>query len=173
MKKIVIGFILALVLTTPSLAQKNVMVLENPGNKKSFKYYEGDKIEFRTTDSLLVKGLISSIKDTTFILDFYTEMSVRKVMEVQRNRWGVNILSKLLMVGGVGLIALETINGAVSSSGNININTLYIGAGAAGAGALLIPLQKSHHRIGPDQWKLKILPMEGQFNYQKNKTIGF
>lgn len=173
MKNILIIALLSLCTLVPTMAQKNVMVLENPGNKKSYKYYEGDKIELKTSDSITVKGLISSIKDTVFVLDFYTEIAVSKVMEVQRPRWAVNILSKILMLGGAAMVILESVNSAVSSSGNMNMNYLYIGAGAVGAGALLIPLQKSHHTIAPDKWKLKILPMETEFNYQKNKTISF
>lgn len=173
MKKIALAVFFFLAMISLAPAQKNVLVLEKQGNKKNFKYYEGDKIEFRTTDSLMMKGMISSIKDTTITLDFYSEISVKKIAEVQRQRWAINILSKVMMIGGIGLVALEAVNGAISTSGDINPNTLYLGAGIAGAGALLIPLQKSHLYVGPEQWKIKILPAESQFNYQKNKPIQF
>lgn len=173
LKNLMIAVFLTAACSVPALAQKNILVLEKPGNKKNFKYYEGDKIELRTRDSLMIKGMISAVKDSLIVLDFYTEVRIKNIAEVQRPRWGVNILSKVLMIGGIGLIALEAINGAVSSSGNINTNTLYLGAGAAGAGALLIPLQKSHLYIKEGQWKVKILPIESEFKYQKNKTIQF
>jgi hypothetical protein len=156
-----------------AMAQKNVLVLEKPGNKKSFKYFEGDKIELRTKDSLTVKGLVSAIKDTVIVINFYTEVRVSRIAEIQRTRWGVSILSKILMAGGAAMVLVESINGAISSDGNINMNYLYYGAGAAAAGALLIPLQKSHYVIAPEKWKVKILPVDQQFNYQKNKTIQF
>jgi len=165
MKNILIIALLSLFTLVPAMAQKNVMVLENLGNKKSFKYYEGDKIEIKTSDSITLKGLISSIKDSVFVLDFYTEISVRKVIEVQRPRWAVNILSKVLMLGGAAMVILESVNSAVSSSGNMNMNYLYISAGAVGAGALMIPLQNSPHGIAADNWQLMILPMENRFNH--------
>ncbi len=173
MKKVFFILLLSFIAAAPVVAQKNVLVLENLAKKKNFKYYEGDKIELKTTDSLVVKGMISAIKDTVFVLDFYTEISVRKVMSVQRTRWAVSILSKILMIGGAGLVILESVNSAISSTGNMNMNTLYIGAGGAAAGAVLIPLQKAKYNIAPDQWKIKILPVETEFNYQKNKTIQF
>jgi uncharacterized ubiquitin-like protein YukD len=173
MKKILIVALLLFSIIGPALAQKNVLVLENLGTKKNVKYYEGDKIELRTSDSVSVKGLISAIKDTVIVLDFYSEIAISKVVEVQRTRWAISILSKILMIGGAALVVLESVNSAISSSGSLNMNTLYIGAGGAAAGALLIPLQKSRHTIAKDKWKLKILPMETEFNYQKNKTIQF
>ncbi len=157
----------------PVSAQKNVLILENQATKKMFKYYEGDKIEVRTTDSLTVKGMISAVRDSAVVLDFYTELRLDKIREVQRNRMIVNVLSKVLMIGGVGLVAVVGISEAVAGTGNLNMNLLYAGAGGAAAGALLIPLQKSHHYIGPTQWKLKVVPVEKDFNYQKNKTITF
>ena len=172
MKKVIFSGIFLLFLTI-SLVAQNVLVLEKPGNKKNFKYFLGDKIELQTKDSINMKGTITAIKDTVIVLDYYTEFSVSKIKQVSRTRWGVSILSKILMIGGAGLVVVEGINSAISSSGNLNNNILYIGAGAAAAGALLIPLQKARYPIAPDKWKLKILEVDKQFNYQKNKPIKF
>lgn len=148
-------------------AQKNVLILENQAREKIIRYYEGDKIEVRTSDSITLKGMISSITDSAMVLDFYTEVKLTKVREVQRNRMFVNVLSKVLMIGGVGLVAVVGISEAVSGSGNLNMNLLYTGAGVAAAGALLIPLQKSNHPIGPEQWNLRVLPVDKDVYYPK------
>jgi hypothetical protein len=173
MKKTFLVISLILISVVLCSAQKNVVVLEKPGNVKNFKYFEGDKIEIQTTDSLEVKGMITAIRDTSIVMNFYTEVSINKIKTVYRTRWAVSILSKVLMIGGVGLVLVEAVNGAISSNGNMNENYLYIGAGTAAAGALLIPLQKAKYHIAPDKWKIKILPIDKEFQYQKNKTIQF
>jgi hypothetical protein len=154
-------------------AQKNVLVVEKSGNVRSFKYFEGDKIEVHTTDSLELKGMITAIKDSSFVLDFYTEVSLSKVKTVLRTRWAISIISKVLMIGGAGLVIIEAVNGAISSNGSMNENSLYIGAATAAAGALLIPWQKARFDILSAEWKIKILKTEQDHNYQKNKTIRF
>lgn len=163
MKKMILAFALVFSILAPALAQKNILVLERPGNTKNFKYFVGDKIELVTIDSLTRKGVISAINDSVFVLDYYTEVPLKSVAQIQRDRWALKILSRVMMIGGVGLIALEAVNGAISSDGNINPNTLYAGAGIAAGGILLIPLRKSHYYISPDQWKIKILSANTQF----------
>lgn len=173
MRRVILLVALLLLINATGFAQKNVLVLEKPGNKKSYKYFEGDKIELQTTDSLSFKGMITSIKDTVIVLDFYTGLEINRIKEVHRTRWAISILSKVLMMGGAGLIVVEAVNSAISTSGSLNTNYLYYGAGAAAVGALLIPLQKARYQIASDKWKIKVLQIDKEFNYQKNKTISF
>jgi hypothetical protein len=173
MKKILLLVSLVLISFTALFAQsRNVMVLENLAKGKNFKYFEGDKIEVETTDSVTVKGMITAIKDSTFVLDFYSEISIHKIKTVYRTRALISILSKVMMIGGAGLVILEAVNGAISSS-SMNENLLYTGVGITAAGALMIPFQKAKYPIGPGQSKLKILAIDTQFDYQKNKSIKF
>jgi hypothetical protein len=172
MKKSIFVFVFLFVALTAVMSQ-NILVLEKPGIKKNYKYNKGDKIELRTADSVSVKGMITAITDTTIILDFYTEIKIRHIIQISRPRWGVSILSSALLYGGIGLLVVEALNGALSNSGTINSNVLYGGAVAAAAGALMFPLHKARFPITKDKWRLKVLEVEKEFNYQKNKPIKF
>jgi hypothetical protein len=171
MKKIALWSMLVLVTLQPVISQ-NILVLEKPGVKKNFKYKEGDKIDLKTRDSITLKGMITSIKDTLITLNFYTEVRLHNVMQVTRTRWAISILSKVLLIGGAGMIIVEALNGAISNTPS-NTNFYYYGAGAAAAGALTYPLEKARYPIGPDKWRLKVLVVEKEFNYQKNKPVKF
>jgi hypothetical protein len=171
MKKIIIAALFLLAPLIPVLSQ-NILVMEKAGFKKNYKYNQGDKIMLKTKDSVNVKGMITTISDTSIVLDFYTEIKLRNIIQVNRTRWGISILSKALLIGGAGLVIVEAVNGVINGTG-INTNVLYIGAGAAAAGALLYPFDKSRYTIGPDKWKLKVLQIEKNFEYQKNKPIKF
>lgn len=172
MKKIFLLVVLSLITASSVIAQRNVLVLENLAKAKSFKYFEGDKIEIQTTDSVTVKGMITAIKDTSIVLDFYSEISLHKIKTVYRTRMLISIVSKVLMIGGAGLVILEAVNGAINAN-SLNENVLYTGVGMTAAGALMIPFQKAKYPIGPDQCRVKILAVDKEFDYQKNKTIKF
>lgn len=172
MKKIMILFAILAAGIGPGYAQ-NILVLEKADSKKSFKYREGDKIELRTRDSVAYKGLVTAVKDTVIVVNFSQEVRIANIAQITRPRWLVSIASKVLLIGGAGLIVVQALNGMLSEAGGMSETVLYSGVAAVAVGALMIPFDKSRYVIAPGKWKLKILEVEKEFKYQKNKPINF
>jgi hypothetical protein len=171
--KTLVPAILFFLASTAGVFAQNILVLEKQDFKKSFKYFQGDKIDLRTADSVNLKGQITAIKDTVIMLNFYTEVKLNNIAQVNRPRWLVNILSRVLIIGGAGLILIEAANGILNERGTMNEVVLYGGVAAVAVGALSIPFDKAKYPIAPDKWRLKILTADKEFNYQKNKPITF
>jgi len=94
------------------------LLLEKPGKKKRIRYYVGDEIEFKLKgESNFNKGTIVQFSDTSFYVNAYVEVPLRKV----------EALADRSKVPGVRAMALNTLYVIpvffVISAGNTLFNT--------------------------------------------------
>ena len=163
MVKIGVKYYLTLLILVASLCAgaQQYVVLQKSGAIKNYKYQVGDDITVKVKrGDFVFSGAISQINDSSFVLNSVNEIFISEIKNVYRSRVFVRVLSKALIIAGVGYVALEGVNGVINNySPIISKQTLLAGAILSGSGFVL----KSFYTRSFDtteKYVLKILNFE-------------
>jgi hypothetical protein len=146
-----VGLLIALTLfQAPSLAQKQVVFLQH-GNVVA-RFTEGDRFKFYLKNHQMVEGYITELTDFSLItsgLDTISFLSIEKVnIKKQRGRKFTTKLGGVLLIGGVGYIAIDQLNVLIGSNqggfNDGNQRALIV----AGVGAALLLIKPKYKKVG-------------------------
>jgi len=150
MKKIPV-FLLALILSTPILAQ-NFLVLEKMGTKKRYEYHLHEQIELQLkTDDYFSRVTLLSLADSSIItenqvIDFSSIYAVR----LNKSTGFLKYSGPILMLAGATLLAIDVVNQTAVQGGEYQSSTgIYI------ASASLMGVGAAFTFAGRDKVKLK------------------
>lgn len=159
MKKILLTFFLISFISAVS-AQK-VLVLENLGLGKSYKFFSGDGITVKTKGSgAKISGRISNILDSSIVISNYYVYDLGEIQVIYKDRLGLQIVSSLLMTFGAMFITLDVVNNVINNDHpTIRPNVAIISASSAAAGGAMWLFTKRKCPVDKNQWRLKIIDL--------------
>ncbi|MEI6454697.1 MAG: hypothetical protein WCO93_00275 [bacterium] len=156
-KTCLVLFVLLMALMSEQLSGQNILMLEKIGTLKKYNYQVGDFINILTTSQhLRLKNYLWSIEDSSIMIGTNYTVRLNDIKSVRRDVYFPKLLSKITLIAGAGLIAIDVVNNLINGLPVFNESTLIIGGCLIGAGLVLIPLSHKNLKIGY-QWKLKIL----------------
>lgn len=140
------------------LFSQNILLVEQPGTVKNYKYYAGNNISLKTKDGLVIKGPINIIKDTVIIVDFTNEVSINDIAIVYEQRTLVSLGSALLIGGSAMYLTLDLINGGNKGKSFSENQSWHISLAILAAGIGMRFFAKKKMKIEKGKWRIKILP---------------
>ncbi len=147
-----------IILSSFEMSGQKLLVLEKAGTVKNYKYKTGDKIRIETVrDNLVYMGEITEIKDSSIIIESYTEIKLREICKVFRQRELMRTFSGAAISGGVFYLSLDAVNGVINNDSPIIAKNTLIASGIlVGAGLLMrqFVFRKFETKV---KWRLKIL----------------
>ncbi len=146
-------------LLTQAVWSQNVLILENLNLGKSYKFYTGDKIILKTTDSTgNISGKITDILDSSFIVSNYYVFNLHEISVIYKERLGVEIISNSLIAFGGLFFGLDVVNNIINNDHpTVRTEVAFISAAVAACGGVLQIFAKRKCVIGKNQWRLKII----------------
>lgn len=142
-----------------SVFAQKVLVLENLSIGKSYKYFVGEKIILKTSDSTnKISGRITEILDSSVIISNYYVLNLRKISVIYKERLGIQIISSSLMGFGAMYFVLDVVNNGINNDRPVvRSDVAIISASVAAAGGILQIFAKRKCEISPKKWRLKII----------------
>jgi hypothetical protein len=143
----------------PCLSQQ-VLVLENVVSMKNLKYFEGDNISLRLSGKEdKTMDVLVNMTDSSMVLEVSGEVALSTIRAVYRERWLIQRLSALFMIGGVAYFGIDSFNRLINQEWPMVDNqTLMISTGLVGIGFLILPLKYRRINVG-EKWKFKVLDL--------------
>jgi len=147
-------FLIFILICTTSLSAQNMLVVEKPGTVKNYIYRAGDHIILKTIEGIKISGPINIIRrDSTFVVDFVHELSLKDVEMVYEPRVLLNLGGTALIGGSALYLGLDLIN-----HGGIKINqSFWVSIGVAATGVIMLVFSKKKMRIEEGKWRIKVL----------------
>jgi hypothetical protein len=144
------------------LISQQIFLLERPGTIKNHKYFVGDKIKIQAHDpDTVIKGRITSMQDSSIIINYATEIFISRIDYVIRTRYGFNLLQRIFLTAGFSYVLIATFNGLINNdSPVIDQQTLIISGSIIAAGILLTPLTSRKHKTDNKKWRVKVLDFD-------------
>lgn len=121
------------ILSTAGFSQK-IVAFDKSGKVKRIRYYEGEYISIKTVSKLKIKGIITSIEDSSFSVEG-TKLALDSVSKVYNTQTGLGyqLIANIFILPAVGYIPLITINGLINNDSPVfKQNQLYYGGGFIG-----------------------------------------
>jgi hypothetical protein len=149
---------ICLLLLSSVNAQK-VLVLENMGTGKTYRFFEGNEIAVKTGDtSKKVSGKITDIMDSSIIISNTNSFNLKEISIVYKNRRGIELVSYSLMAFGAMFFILDVVNNGINGDKPmIRADVTLIAAAVSGAGGILQGFTERKCVIRKDKWRLKII----------------
>ena len=124
-------FLLFSVMLSISAFSQKILAFDKSGKVKRIRYYESEYISLKTTSKEKINGIISQIKDSSFVVEGreLTLFSVSKVYSTQTGM-GYQLVANIFILPAIGYIPLITINGLINNDSPVfRSNQLYYGGG--------------------------------------------
>ena len=139
-------------------AQK-VLILENVSIGKSYKFFTGDEIAVRVSDTKKeVSGKITDILDSSIIISNQYVFDLKDIAVVYKKRLGIEILSGSLMTFGGMFFVLDVFNNVINGTHPvIKSDVTLISAALIAAGGALQLITKRKCEVRKNKWRLKII----------------
>jgi hypothetical protein len=149
--------ILLLFVVKDSISQKRMLMLQKKNKNKNVYYKVGDDLTFyRENDSSKITGEILAIEDSAIVFKGYT-VPLHEITALhidQKTRWWLRYkAAQLLLIGGVGYLAIDALNNQEFSN-----ETLVISGSAIGLGLLCKAFNRNRIKIRGNT-KLRILKL--------------
>ncbi|MEI6122226.1 MAG: hypothetical protein WCQ95_01220 [Bacteroidota bacterium] len=157
MKKLLFLCLLS-VLSSLIFAQK-ALIIENQTIGKSFKFFVGDEISLLTRNNPhKISGKISDIYDSSIVISNNYVFDQSQITVVFKGRYGVQIISTLLMSFGAIFIFLDVVNNVINNDHpKIRTDTSIISASSIASGGFLWLFSKRKCPINKNKWRIKII----------------
>jgi hypothetical protein len=145
-----------LLLSGAPLFSQKILLLENIHTMKNFKYYEGNGIIFKLSEShTRVSDNIFNLTDSTIIFEGIGEVKISNICCIYRENWLIDILSSLSLIGGVAYFGVDSFNRMINHEYPvIQTETMLISGGMVVFGLALIPFRYRKITI-TENWRLK------------------
>jgi hypothetical protein len=142
-----------------SAQDKNILVLEKAGGKRSYLYGEGDKIELTLENGLLLKGKISFIDDSLLRVGKGAYFRLSQINTITRFCRGFYQMFNLFFLKtGVPYLAIVSINRSINKEYPVvDQTTLIISGSLLTAGLVSAIFIKKKYKVDNYNWRLKLL----------------
>jgi len=149
---------ICVILLSSVYAQK-VLVLENMGTGKTYRFFEGNKIAVKTSDtSKKVSGKITEILDSSIIISNTYSFDLKEISVAYKNRRSSEVVSYSLMAFGAMFFILDVVNNGINGDKPmVRADVTLIAAAIAGAGGILQGFTERKCVVRKDKWRLKII----------------
>jgi hypothetical protein len=140
-------FLILIVVLLCSLAREisaqNTLRLSYKGlfKTKIYNFYEGETIEFKSRGEHTYKRKsIMNMYDSSVVFKDYTEIILKDItaIKIRKRNPTLRVLNKVSLIGGIGFLSLNTINGMILGHGlSIDERALIVSGSLIGASLLL------------------------------------
>lgn len=148
-------------IVTPEIqAQNYLLLLKKKGSPKNHKFRLGSDISLRSSiRDRKISGTIHLITDTTIIVNFNTEVNIKDISNVYRDRYFFKLFSSVLFIAGGGYFLLDGLNRTINQQYPIiTQNTLIVTGSLIGVGFAFKLMDTRKYRIGKN-WELQLLDL--------------
>ena len=124
-------FLLFCVILSTSAFSQRIVAFDKSGKVKRIRYYEGEYISVKTVAKQKINGIITQIKDSSFLVEGI-ELHVDSVVIVYNSQTGMGyeLIRNIFIIPAIGYMPLITINGLINNdSPIIKQNQFYYGGG--------------------------------------------
>ncbi len=161
--KIIFVFIWFLVLfffIITNVSSQKFLLLDKTGSLKNIKYFSGDLINLSAYDnSLKLEGKISGFTDSTVFINGESEIPIKNISCIQRERFMIRKITKTLYVFGAAYFVLTGFNRLINKDYPVyDKQSIMISGGIVIAGYLMHLLIFKKYKIN-GKWKLTILDL--------------
>lgn len=152
-------FTLFFIALTLSCISQNILVIEKHRAGRNIKFYQNDRITVELKyDQTVLKGRLTTIGDSSFILNEKQEIYLNNIERVYIERFWPKLLEGVCFAAGIPYLAISTINGVINHDQPIvPKETLVISGSLIAAGLAMTPLLVHKIKIGKDHWRIMIL----------------
>lgn len=141
--------------------QESMVVIKSQDRIKNFKYYPGDEIMLKlSNDSIVRDGIITGIRDSSFVLNNSLNIDISGIEEVYREKWFFRFLSESSKMFSLVYFGLTGINRTINKEYPVyDKESLLISISVYAAGILINQLSIRKLKV-PGKWKIEILQKE-------------
>lgn len=136
---------------------QNFILLEKNNGKKQFEIHPGTYMQCKTLDSLVHRGELTEVTDSSFVLNGNDLIYLKELKSVYYPRRFFPFLAELGLYVGGGYAVINSVNHVLNSESLADKSTLKIG-GAGLSVALLSYLASIRHlKIEEGKWKVRLI----------------
>jgi hypothetical protein len=138
------------------LFSQKILLLENVHSMKNFKYYQGNGVIFKLSESKSkISDNIYDLTDSTVIFEKSGEVKISRICCIYRENWLVDILSSLSLIGGVAYFGIDSFNRMINHEYPVvQQETMVISGGLIAFSMALLPF-RYRKIIVSGKWRLK------------------
>jgi hypothetical protein len=154
-----------LLLLGAELFPQKLLLLENVHNMRNFKYYEGNSLIFKLSESQAkITDNIFNLTDSTIIFEGIGEVRISKICCIYRENWAIVTLGSLSLIGGAAYFGIDSFNRMINHEYPVvQTETMLISGGMIAFGLALIPFRYRKISI-TENWRLKTCDPESFHN---------
>jgi hypothetical protein len=152
-RSILIG---VLFLIESGVFSQKILILENIHSMKNFKYYQGNRVIFKLTESKSrISDNIYDLTDSTVIFEGIGEVKISRICCIYRENWLIDILSSLSLIGGVAYFGIDSFNRMINHEYPVvQQETMLISGGMIVFSMVLLPFRYRKINVS-EKWRLK------------------
>jgi hypothetical protein len=145
---------------------QKVLIIEKPGNRVSYKFYEGNYIRLKLIgDSTVIEGKINSIRDSTILVGYNYEFRTSQIDMLYKARWGFTLLSSALIMGGTAYFAIDVVNNVINGDKPVVRTGTAIASGSMLTAGFITSLFRYRKcPVAKKNWRVKILDLSSNKN---------
>ena len=131
-------FLLLCVMVSTSAFSQKIVAFDKLGKVKRIRYYPGEYISVKTITKHKIKGIITQINDSSFLVEG-RELTVDSIAVVYNTQTGMGcqLVSSIFLIPAIGYMPLITLNGLINNDSPVfKQNQLHYGGGFIGIALL-------------------------------------
>ena len=129
---------------------QKILVVENGGSTKNFKYFQGDDIILKTGNmETKIFDVVEDMNDSAVILHVYGDVRLDNITCIYRENWLIRTLQGLSLLGGVAYFGIDSFNRLINNDSPVILaETAIISAGLIAFSFALIPWEHRKLKTG-------------------------